>query len=151
MMPLEPYDDTAGIPRLASEINVTPFIDVMLVLLVVFMVIAPLMLVGVPLKLPKTEAAMIPPAHEPIVVSLDKDDRLFIGKEPVAPADLADRLKAAVKDDPSQLVYLRADGSLDYSKVMDLLGKLGATGIGHVSLVAEGQGQAAATPNNAPP
>ena len=146
MAPLEPFDDMAGIPRLASEINVTPFIDVMLVLLVIFMVIAPLMLVGVPLKLPKTEAAMIPPTHEPIVVSLDKNDQIFIGKAPVAPAELADRLKAAVKGDPSQLVYLRADGSLAYSKVMDLLGKLGAAGVGHVSLVAESETPVAPAP-----
>ncbi len=146
MSPLDPHDGALGIPRLASEINVTPFIDVMLVLLVVFMVIAPLMMVGVPLKLPKTEAAMIPPTHQPVVVSLDKDDRVFIGKDAVSDDELPARLTALIKDDPEQTVYVRADRALDYGRVMDFLGRLGTAGVAHVSLVAEGQTPGGTTP-----
>jgi len=136
---LDPSGEAPIVPRLASEINVTPFIDVMLVLLVVFMVIAPLMMVGVPVKLPKTEAAVIPPTHQPVVVSLDWEGKVFIGKDAVADSELPERLNALIKDDPEQIVYVRADRSLDYGKVMDFLGRMGAAGVAHVSLVAEGR------------
>jgi biopolymer transport protein ExbD len=146
MSHLDQHNETLGIPRLQSEINVTPFIDVMLVLLVVFMVIAPLMMVGVPLHLPKTTAAMIPPTHQPVVVSLDKDDKVFIGKDAVSDDELSESLKALVKDDPEQIVYVRADRALDYGKVMDFLGRMGTAGVAHVSLVAEGQTPSGTTP-----
>ena len=134
------HDDRHGSPpRLLSEINVTPFIDVMLVLLIIFMVAAPLMMVGVPLKLPKTAAQTIAQPHKPVVVSLDKDGHLFLGQDEASLDKLPERLAALVKSDPELVVYVRADKMIDYGRIMDLLGKVGAGGVVRLSLVAEGQ------------
>jgi len=126
-------------PRLLSEINVTPFIDVMLVLLIIFMVTAPLMMVGVPLKLPKATAQAIAPSHHPVVISLDKDQHLFIGEQPVAQDGLGAQLSQMSKADPEMIVYVRADKEVSYGLIMDLLAKLGAAGVSRLSLIAEGQ------------
>ncbi len=139
MMPHDPLQDYGAAPRLLSEINVTPFIDVMLVLLIIFMVAAPLMMVGVPLKLPKTAAQTISQPHKPVVVSLDKDGHLFVGQEETQLDQLSGKLSALVKGDSELVVYVRADQSIDYGRIMDLLGKVGAGGVARLSLVAEGQ------------
>ncbi|HXP95818.1 MAG TPA: biopolymer transporter ExbD [Telmatospirillum sp.] len=140
MIPLDPDNDPyGGTPRLLSEINVTPFIDVMLVLLIIFMVAAPLMMVGVPLKLPKTAAQTIHQQQKPVVVSLDKEGHLFVGQDGTGLDQLSEKLAALVKTDPELVVYVRADKELDYGRVMDLLGKVGAGGVARLSLVAEGQ------------
>ena len=124
---------------LNAEINVTPFIDVMLVLLIIFMVTAPLMMAGVPLRLPKTSAAALPPPKEPIVVSMDKGGRLYLGDEAVADEDMAARLTELVGGDPGRMVFVRCDKELDYGRVMELLGRVGACGVTSLSLVAEGR------------
>jgi biopolymer transport protein ExbD/biopolymer transport protein TolR len=130
------YEPGAG---LNAEINVTPFIDVMLVLLIIFMVTAPLMLAGVPLKLPQTAAAALTPPKEPLVVSMDKDGRLYLGDEAVADEAMAARLTAMLAADPGRTVFVRCDKTLDYGRVMELLGRVGASGVTSLSLVAEGQ------------
>src|ERR1051326_9416880 len=89
-----------------AEINVTPMIDVMLVLLIIFMVTAPLLTVGVPLDLPKTTAAEVQQPKEPIVLSLDRDGGSFIGNEAVAAADLKDRLAQLPREGPPPLLYV---------------------------------------------
>src|SRR6267378_3701314 len=89
-----------------AEINVTPMVDVMLVLLVIFMVTAPLLTVGVPLDLPKTSAAELVQPKEPIVLSLDREGGTFIGNERVDPTDLKDRLVRLAGDDPDRIVYV---------------------------------------------
>lgn len=146
MISLDPRSEDSGAPRLLSEINVTPFIDVMLVLLVIFMVIAPLLIVGIPLKLPKVTAPAIAQVHKPVIVSMNKDGNLFIGDDEVAVEAMPRRVAALIKDDPQQVVYVRADRGIDYGRVMDLLGKIGAAGVARVSLVAEGQQPQAAKP-----
>src|SRR5580658_5424231 len=111
-----PPSGEAGEDRYAplAEINVTPMVDVMLVLLVIFMVTAPLLMVGVPLDLPKTRAAAITAPKQPIILSLDRGGEMFIGDDRVAPADLAARLAALAAEDPTRIVYVRGDRTISY-------------------------------------
>lgn len=120
-----------------AEINVTPMVDVMLVLLVIFMVAAPLLTVGVPINLPKTSAAQVTQPHKPIIVSLNQAGDTFIGDELVASADLKPRLDAMAGEDPSRIVYVRGDRAIPYARVMDLLGLVNTAGFSKVSLLAE--------------
>ena len=121
-----------------AEINVTPMVDVMLVLLIIFMVTAPLMTVGVPLDLPKTNAAQVTQPKQPIVLSLDREGDTFIGNERVDPGDLGDRLARLATEDPSRIVYLRGDRTISYARLMDALGVVNSAGFTKVSLLAEG-------------
>src|ERR1700680_1501772 len=101
-----------------AEINVTPMVDVMLVLLVIFMVTAPLLTVGVPLDLPKTSAAEVTQPQQPIVLCLDRQEATFIGNERVDPGDLKDRLARLAADDPDRIVYVRGDRTILYAQLM---------------------------------
>src|SRR6185369_6104052 len=92
-----------------AEINVTPMVDVMLVLLIIFMVTAPLLAVGVPLDLPRTTAAQLTQPKEPVVLSLDRDGGTFIGDQRVDPGDLKERLTRLAAEDPDRIVYVRGD------------------------------------------
>lgn len=131
-------NDNGGI---ISGINVTPMVDVMLVLLVIFMVAAPLLTVGVPLNLPKTSAAQVTKPQQPIIVSINRAGDTFIGDERVADAELKRRLADLAGTDPNRIVYVRGDRSISYAQLMDLLGAVNAAGFSKVSLLAE-----AATP-----
>jgi biopolymer transport protein TolR len=144
-------DDGLGGYRPMAEINVTPFVDVMLVLLIIFMVAAPLMMVGVPLDLPKTDAARIGQTKEPIVVSVDLNGQLFIGEEQVAEEDLVARLSEMKTSDPDVNVYVRGDKGIEYGQVMKVLGQVGQAGFPKVSLIAEAEnGGLPAAPAPAP-
>ena len=121
-----------------AAINVTPMVDVMLVLLVIFMVTAPLLTVGVPLDLPKTSAAQLTQPQEPLVLSLDREGGSFIGNERVDPGDLKDRLARLAADDPDRIVYVRGDRTILYARLMEVLGLVGSAGFTKVSLLAEG-------------
>ena len=121
-----------------AEINVTPMVDVMLVLLIIFMVTAPLLTVGVPLDLPKTSAAQVTEPKQPIVLSLDRAGDTFIGDERVDPADLKDRLARLAAEDPRRIVYVRGDRTISYARLMDALGLVSSAGFARVSLLAEG-------------
>jgi biopolymer transport protein ExbD len=123
-----------------AEINVTPMVDVMLVLLVIFMVTAPLLMVGVPLDLPKTQAAAITAPKEPIILSLNRGGEIFIGDDPVAPGTLETRLAALAAADPARIVYVRGDKTITYSQLMDMLSQVNRAGFAKVSLVAEAAG-----------
>jgi biopolymer transport protein ExbD len=124
-----------------AEINVTPMVDVMLVLLIIFMVTAPLLTVGVPLNLPKTSAVQLTQPKEPIVLSIDKEGGTFISNEPVPAADLKDRLAKLAMEDPARIVYVRGDRTISYAQLMDALGLVNGAGFTRVSLVAEGTPQ----------
>jgi biopolymer transport protein ExbD len=126
--------------RPMAEINVTPMVDVMLVLLVIFMVTAPLLMVGVPLDLPKTRAAAITAPKRPIILSLDRGGEIFIGDDKVAPGDLEARLAALAAEDPARIVYVRGDRAITYAQLMDMLGEVNRAGFAKVSLVAEAAG-----------
>ena len=123
-----------------AEINVTPMVDVMLVLLVIFMVTAPLLTVGVPLDLPKTQASAISDPKPPVILSLNRMGEVFIGDERIGPGDLAGRLSGLAAEDPTRIVYVRGDQTISYAQLMEALGVVNRAGFVKVSLVAEAAG-----------
>ncbi len=126
----------AGPPM--SEINVTPMVDVMLVLLIIFMVAAPLLTVGVPVELPETAATALPTdAEEPLTVSLTGDGRILVQTEEVATDALIPLLRAVAAERTSDRVFLRADGEMSYEQVMQVMGALNAGGFNSIGLVTE--------------
>jgi len=120
-----------------AEINVTPLVDVMLVLLIIFMVTAPLLTAGVAVDLPESKAAALDQQQEPVTVSIEANGQVSIGEEPVDAAELAARFEALAAGDPPQ-IFLRADRSLDYGRVMGVLGELNRAGLNKVALVSVG-------------
>ncbi len=123
--------------RQMSEINVTPFVDVMLVLLVVFMITAPLLSSGVPVDLPKTDAKPISSTDDkPLEISLNKDGKLYIGETPVDRDKLVNLLSSMTNDDPDRRIFIRADMALSYGHVMDILGVLNGAGFRKVALIS---------------
>lgn len=120
-----------------AEINVTPFVDVMLVLLIVFMVTAPLMVLQVPVELPKVSAEPMEKPPEPIVLVLNKQNRIFIDKAEITEGELFDRLKSLNAKRPDAAVYVGADEGVPYGKVLKLLSAAGVAGFAQVSLLSE--------------
>lgn len=124
-----------------AEINVTPFVDVMLVLLIIFMVAAPLLTVGVPVKLPKTAATPLPSeAEEPLTLSIAADGRLVLQNTPISRTDLIPRLKAIAAQRKNDKLFLRADASVPYGQVMQVMGALNAGGFRNIGLVTDSGG-----------
>ena len=121
-----------------SEINVTPFVDVMLVLLIIFMVAAPLMTAGVPLNLPETAANAVPNEdEEPLMVSIPVEGSLTIMGQPVADEQVVTTLRTILAERQSGRVFLRADGTIPYARVVQIMGALNAAGITDIVLVTE--------------
>jgi len=121
-----------------SEINVTPMVDVMLVLLIIFMVAAPLLTVGVPLELPKTKAQALPTEQEePLTINLDAEHKVYIQKTEVSAEDLIPKLTAIQAERDSDKVFLRADQTLDYGFIMQIMGALSAGGFRNIGLVTD--------------
>ncbi|MFT4012338.1 MAG: ExbD/TolR family protein [Paracoccus sp. (in: a-proteobacteria)] len=121
-----------------AEINVTPFVDVMLVLLIVFMVAAPLLTVGVPLELPKTAAQSVPAEQEePLAVSVTPEGPIMIMNTEVPEDELITRLQAVAAERQSDKIYLRADGSIPYARIMQVMGALNAAGFNNIVLVTD--------------
>ncbi len=130
-----------GRSRPMSEINVTPFVDVMLVLLIIFMVAAPLMTVGVPVELPETAANPLPgEEEEPLTVTVTAEGVVMIQTTEVARGDLVSRLQGIAAERDSTRVYLRADGSVSYAQVMEVMGALNRGGFNNIGLVTEAGG-----------
>ena len=125
-------------PAAMSEINVTPFVDVMLVLLIIFMVAAPLLTVGVPVELPKTAAEALPTEQEePLVVSLTADGNVSIMTTEVPESELVTRLRGIAVERADDKVFLRADGAIPYERVMQVMGALNAGGFSNIGLVTD--------------
>lgn len=121
-----------------SEINVTPFVDVMLVLLIIFMVAAPLLTVGVPVDLPKTAAGALPSdQEEPLTVTLTAQGAVQIQTTDVERSQLVIRLRAIASERSSDRVFLRVDGSVPYAQVMEIMGALNAGGFSNIGLVTD--------------
>lgn len=121
-----------------AEINVTPFVDVMLVLLIIFMVAAPLLTVGVPVELPKTAAGALPTdQEEPLTVTITAEGAVQIQTTEVARDALVARLRAIAAERESDRVFLRADGAIPYAEVMQVMGALNAGGFSNVGLVTD--------------
>jgi biopolymer transport protein TolR len=121
--------------RPMAEINVTPFVDVMLVLLIVFMVTAPLLTVGVPVNLPKTRAQVLGQDTEPLAVTIQRDGQIYLQNTPISDDDLVPKLKAIAANGFDQHIFLRGDQSLDYGRVMEVMAMLQEAGFTHIDLV----------------
>ncbi len=121
-----------------AEINITPFVDVMLVLLIIFMVAAPLLTVGVPVELPKTAAQALPAEQEePLTVTITAEGLVQIMTTETAREELVSKLRAVAAEREGDRVFLRADGSVPYSAVMEIMGALNAGGFSNIGLVTD--------------
>ena len=127
----------AGRYRPMSEINVTPLVDVMLVLLVVFMVAAPLLTVGVPVDLPQTQAPPITEPKEPLVITINGEGRIFIQEAEVPTEALVPRLQAITANNSDAPLYVRGDKTINYGRVVEVMSLVSAAGFRKVSLIAE--------------
>ena len=123
--------------RPMAEINVTPFVDVMLLLLIVFMVTAPLLTVGVPVDLPQTRARSLGEDREPLAVTVDMNGQIFLQNTPVVVEELVPKLVAISNNGYSQRIFVRGDKSVGYGKVMEVMGLLAASGFTHIGLVTD--------------
>jgi biopolymer transport protein TolR len=132
-----------------SEINVTPFVDVMLVLLIIFMVAAPLMTVGVPVQLPKTAANALPgEQEEPLTITITADGTVSIQTTEVARDELVGRLRAVAAERDSNRVFLRADSNVPYGDVVQVMGALNRGGFDDIGLVTDIGGPALDAPDD---
>ena len=118
-----------------SDINVTPLVDVMLVLLIVFMVAAPLMTVGVPIELPKTQAKQLSTSTEPLTVSIKADRTIYLQDTVIKLEELAPKLQALAKNGNNEQLMVRADTNTNYGSVMDVMGVLNQAGYTKIGLV----------------
>ena len=118
-----------------SDINVTPLVDVMLVLLIVFMVAAPLMTTGVPIELPKTQAKQLNTSTEPLTISVQADRKVFLQKTEIPLAELAAKLQALAKNGNQEQLMVRADTAVPYGAVMEVMGVLNQAGYSKIGLV----------------
>jgi biopolymer transport protein TolR len=123
--------------RPVSAINVTPMVDVMLVLLIVFMVTAPLLTVGVPINLPKVESQSLDAQREPLEITLNENNELFIGDEVVIFDELISKVRAVAGNNSDIRIFLRADTNINYGEVMQVLGALNTSGFLKIALVTK--------------
>ncbi|MGR3703726.1 MAG: protein TolR [Paracoccaceae bacterium] len=128
----------AGRAGVVSEINITPFVDVMLVLLIIFMVAAPLMTVGVPVELPKTAATSLPSEQEePLSITMTAEGQVMIQMTEVSLNDLVPRLQAIAAEREGDRIFLRADGAVPYADVVTVMGALNRGGFSNIGLVTD--------------
>lgn len=118
-----------------SEINVTPFVDVMLVLLIIFMVAAPLLTVGVPLDLPETQARPLDAVDEPITVSVASDGRVYIQETEIDPEEIIAKLEAIAESGYEERIFVRGDANADYGTIMKVMARISAAGYKRLALV----------------
>ncbi|MGI9382051.1 MAG: protein TolR [Methyloligellaceae bacterium] len=120
-----------------SEINVTPFVDVMLVLLIIFMVTAPLLTVGVPIELPKTEAKQLEGEKEPLTISVNRDGRIFLQETEIKLDEIVPKLVAITRSGYDERIYVRGDRRSNYGAIMKVMGTISAAGFRRIALVTE--------------
>jgi biopolymer transport protein TolR len=126
-----------GRNRPMAEINVTPFVDVMLVLLIVFMVTAPLLTVGVPVDLPKTKAQALGQDRQPLSVTIRNNGSIYLQNTPIAEDALVPKLEAISANGYDQRIFVRGDRSVDYGRVMEVMAEISAAGFTHIGLVTD--------------
>jgi len=126
--------------RPLSEINVTPLVDVMLVLLIIFMVTAPLMTSGVPVDLPRTDAKPLNTDSQPLTVSIDATGKIFLQNQEVALPELVTKLQAIAENNPERRIFVRGDKDLSYGRIMEVMGTITQGGFTKVALLAEQPG-----------
>jgi biopolymer transport protein TolR len=134
-----------------SEINVTPLVVVMLVLLIIFMISAPLLTAGVPLELPKTEAAAMQDQDEPLTVSIKADGEIFVQDKPVEFVQLSPRLAAMAGDQTAKPIYVRADGRASYAIVAQVMAALSTSGFTSINLLTDTGGPSSGGDRERPP
>jgi biopolymer transport protein TolR len=127
-----------------AEINVTPMVDVMLVLLVIFMITAPLLTVGVPVNLPKTRAEAMQDPDEPLVVSVNKEGKIFLQEAELSADQLGPRVAAISNNNPDVKIFIRGDQAVNYGAIAEVLGQLVAAGFRHLALISDAAAPAAA-------
>ncbi|HTR87802.1 MAG TPA: protein TolR, partial [Reyranella sp.] len=127
-----------------ADINVTPMVDVMLVLLVIFMITAPLLQVGVPVDLPKTTAQQVGGKDEPLIVSVNSKDEVYLGETKFEVPELATKLKAVHDEKPDQRVFIRGDKTINYGRMMEVMGVVIDAGFHQLGLLGESADQAPA-------
>ena len=120
-----------------AEINVTPMVDVMLVLLIIFMVAAPLMTVGVPIELPQTQAKQLNTEQKPITISVTNEGAIFLGDNPVTLDDLVTQVAAVAVNGTEDRIYVRGDLAANYGSVMQVMGALSGAGYAKIGLITE--------------
>jgi biopolymer transport protein TolR len=123
--------------RPMAEINVTPFVDVMLVLLIVFMVTAPLLTVGVPVDLPKTKAQALGQDRQPLSVTIRNNGSIYLQNTPISEDELVPKLEAISANGYDQRIFVRGDKSVDYGRVMEVMAEISAAGFTHIGLVTD--------------
>jgi biopolymer transport protein TolR len=136
--------------RPLAEINVTPLVDVMLVLLIIFMVTAPLMTSGVTVDLPKTNASPLNNDSEPLTVSINSAGKVFLQDQEVALEDIVPKLMEVARNNPERRIFVRGDKDLAYGRIMEVMGTITQGGFTKVALLAEQTGRSAARPAQAP-
>lgn len=124
-----------GRNKLVSEINVTPLVDVMLVLLVIFMITAPMLISGINVDLPETKAAPMAGQDEPLAVSIDKHGKIYLMDTQIEENQLVDKLRAITKAKMDTRIFVRGDQSLSYGKIMSIVGEINAAGFSKVALI----------------
>ena len=131
-----------GRRQLVSEINVTPFVDVMLVLLIIFMVAAPLLTVGVPIDLPETRASAMNSETQPITISVDSDGKVFINETEISVEEVVPKLEQIAETGYQERIFVKGDRSADYGTVMRVMGRISAAGFKNIGLVTDQEPQA---------
>ena len=122
-----------------SEINVTPLVDVMLVLLIIFMVAAPMMTSGVPIDLPQTQAGALNAQTQPITISIKADGQVFIGESQIQTTEIAEKLKAIATTGYSERIFVRGDGKAPYGVIADVMSRIQEAGYKNIGLVTQQQ------------
>jgi len=133
-----------------AEINVTPMVDVMLVLLVIFMITAPLLTVGVPVDLPKTQATAMSDPDEPLVVTINKEGKIFLAETELKMEELGPRIDAISGKNPDVKIFIRGDQAVDYGIVAQVLGQLVSAGFRHLALISDAAAPVPATSGSSP-
>jgi biopolymer transport protein TolR len=123
--------------RPMSEINVTPMVDVMLVLLIIFMVTAPLLTVGVPIELPKSEAQQLEGDKEPLTITVDPDGKIFLQETELQLDEIASKLTAISKNGYEERIFVRGDRRVDYGVIMRVMGTINAAGFRRIALISD--------------
>jgi len=123
-----------------NEINVTPFVDVMLVLLIIFMVAAPMMTTGVTVDLPKTKASAVPGNDEPVNISIKGDGTVWVQDTERDISELAEHLKAVYGEKPETRIFVRGDQSVDYGRIMEVVGEITSAGLTKIALLTDQAG-----------
>ncbi len=132
-------DSSARYNRRMSEINVTPMVDVMLVLLIIFMVTAPMMTAGVAVDLPETSAKSLPGSDEPLVITVKSDGKIFLQETEMNFEVLREKLKAIAGEKKDARVFIRGDRKLNYGRMMEVMGEIDAAGFSRIAFVTEGK------------